>query len=314
MHKTTGKLVFGPVPSRRLGRSLGIDVLPLKTCNLNCIYCELGPTRSFTTSSVAPFSVKAIKNAFERYLERGKAPFDVVTITASGEPTLHKEIRGIVSAIKAMTDRPVAVLTNATLIGQEEVAEALCMTDMVLPSLDAGTETTFRKINRPCQGITLEQVVKGLEAFRRSYPGKILLETLFVRGINDSDTEVEAILRHVRRIRPDEVQINTVARPPAESWAEPVGAARLEAIREMLGPEARIITSFKRPRDEARKGPGEEELLEILKRRPLSREDIHDLFDQREDKVMALLMLLTERGLVQKKRLRGKDFYLKRER
>lgn len=312
MNKHTGKLIFGPVPSRRLGRSLGIDILPPKTCNLNCIYCELGPTNAYTTEFVDLVPPKAIEKAFLNYISKECTTFDVVTITASGEPTLHSELGEIIETIKKNIDKPVAVLTNATTLPLIWVREALSKADLVLPSFDAATEKTFRRINRPAKGIELGPIIEGLIKFRKEYRGRLLLEILFVKDVNDSPEEIEALLKYTQQICPDEIQINTVARPPAIGWASPVDPDKLEEIARMFGEKARVITSYMGSKERVSSAPDEDELLEMIKRRPLSLDDFKTLFGPYEKYAMEKLGGLVEKGIIEKRLLNNKEFYLVR--
>ena len=178
------RYVFGPVASRRLGRSLGVDLVPFKVCPLDCIYCQLGATVDLTTRRAAYVPVDEVLDELRRRLGEGVAA-DHVTLSGSGEPTLHSELATIVAEIKRMTTIPLAVLTNGMLLGEAEVRRALLPADVVIPNLDAGDEATFQRINRPATGLTLAGLVDGLIAFRREFRGRLLLEVFLVAGIND---------------------------------------------------------------------------------------------------------------------------------
>jgi wyosine [tRNA(Phe)-imidazoG37] synthetase (radical SAM superfamily) len=214
------KYVFGPIPSRRLGRSLGIDPVPLKTCNWNCVYCQLGrsmPMRIERKSYAPPDDVLREVRESLINLERN---IDWITFAGSGEPLLHSGIDRLIGGVKSMTRLPVAVLTNGSLLHLPEVRESVLAADAVLPSIDAGSADMFSKIDRPHPGITFEQHIEGLEAFRVMYRGKLWPEVVLVKGLNDTAEALEDIASALGRLRPDLVHINLPTRPPAESWVE----------------------------------------------------------------------------------------------
>ncbi|MDA8162364.1 MAG: radical SAM protein [Desulfobacteraceae bacterium] len=268
------KYCFGPVPSRRLGLSLGVDILPLKTCNLNCIYCELGPGAKYTCERGDYAPVELIKRDLESAVS-GAGEFDTLTFTASGEPTLHLRLGEMLSFAKTLTDRPLAVLTNATLLSDPAVREELAQADILLPSLDSVIPGRFRKINRPAPCVRIEGVIDGLIKLKKETGAVMWLEVLFVRGVNDLDEDVVALKEAIAAIRPDKVQINTVSRPPAERWPAPVSEERLYEIRRKLGCTAEVIADFKRPPLPENTGAATEAgIVNILIRRPLTFEDI----------------------------------------
>lgn len=299
---------FGPVPSRRLGLSLGVDLLPAKTCNMDCIYCELGRGSGVTCDVREYFPSQEIKEEIASIVDRGEPRFDCLTFTASGEPTLHSRLADLIAFSKGITHRPVVVLTNSGLVWQEETIKALSQADIVLASLDAARKETFRKINRPHACIELDRVIDGLGRLRRQMAGELWLEILFVSGINDSEEEVEALRHAAGQIDPHRIQLNTVVRPPAEEWARPVPKARLEEIRTVLGDRAEIIVDYKARMKAGASGLMEAEILEMLKRRPLTCREIKDLFGFDAD-IEGVLQRLERQGLVVTRRVDSKDFY-----
>ncbi len=318
MSETSHNIIFGPVPSRRLGRSLGIDILPLKTCNLNCVYCELGPTLSYTCSPTSICTPANISNALRDYLNShhclSDSPsstfFDYVTVTASGEPTLHSGLYEIIADIKErLPSTPLAVLTNSAMLFKKDVRNALLMADIVLPSLDAATDEAFRKINRPCKGLLIGEIVKGLIAFREAFSGKVALEVLFVANINDNEQEIRHLARAIDKIQPDEVQLNTITRPPAEKWAHPVSYKKLEEIASFLGARARIITSYK-GKAVSNTIPSKEDLLRTIKRRPISTVDIASLFPDCYNETLNLLDEMLKSGILKRVKLNEKEFFV----
>jgi wyosine [tRNA(Phe)-imidazoG37] synthetase (radical SAM superfamily) len=234
--------VFGPVPSRRLGQSLGIDTIPLKTCNWNCVYCQLGRTVPLTNDQREYVPAEEILLEAEQALKshmNGK--IDWVTFVGSGEPTLHSCIGWLIRQIKALTDTPIAVITNGSLLYLPEVREELMVADAILPTLDAGTAMLYRKINRPHPQATFERLVDGLIAFHKEYRGKLWVEVMLVRGLNDTPQALEDIAQILQRVKPDAVHINLPTRPPAETWVQPTDDEGLMRAISILGTTAEVV-------------------------------------------------------------------------
>jgi wyosine [tRNA(Phe)-imidazoG37] synthetase (radical SAM superfamily) len=228
------KYVFGPVPSRRLGRSLGIDPIPLKTCNWNCVYCQLGRTAPLINDRRDYFPrdqiVEQVKTALEAH---GRDEIDWVTFVGSGEPTLHASLGWMIRRVKTLTSVPIAVITNGSLLYRPDVREELRASDAVLPSLDGGTETLYRTINRPHPHLTFASLVEGLVTFRHGYRGKLWVEVMLAKSLNDSEEALKHLAVVLRRIGPDAVHLSLPIRPPAEPWVQPAneeGIIRAEAI------------------------------------------------------------------------------------
>lgn len=215
------KHVYGPVPSRRLGRSLGVDALTFKSCSFDCVYCQLGRTTNHTIERKEYIPTADILDEVRRKLENGDKP-EYISFAGSGEPTLHSGLGDIIRGIKAMTDVPVVVFTNGSLLWMPEVRADLAAADVVIPSLDGGDAALLDKVNRPAASLDFDRIVEGLIAFRGAFNGQIWLEVMLLGGISDDDASVDAIARLAERIRPDKVQINSVCRPPAETYALPV--------------------------------------------------------------------------------------------
>ena len=300
---------FGPVPSRRLGLSLGIDILPLKTCNLNCIYCELGPGVRYTCERGEYIPVELIKKDLEAKVSEGTV-FDTLTFTSSGEPTLHSGLGGLLRFAKTLTDRPLAVLTNATLLSDPEVRGELAYADIILPSLDSVISDHFRKINRPAPCVRMIDIVEGLINLRKEVSGAIWLEVLFVQGINDGDEDVDALKEAIEVIKPDKIQLNTVSRPPAERWARPVSEERLKDIQVALGYGAEVIVDFqRRPGSESASTTLETQLVDILLRRPLTLEDISLLTGIEAGILEKTLGKMEQMGIIKCKVFDNRPFY-----
>ena len=234
--------VFGPVSSRRLGRSLGIDPVPLKTCNFSCVYCQLGRTRRpvcdreewIDTDLVA----SEIRDAMTRH---GPRDADWVTFVGSGETTLHSGLGRLLETVRSQTDLPVAVITNGSLLYRSDVRKDLLLADAVLPSLDAGTEDAYRRINRPHPSFPFKQHVEGLIEFRRVFDGRLWLEVMLMNGVNDTTSALTAVAAAIERIEPDEVHLTLPTRPPAEAWVEPPDREGLERALLILGSVARLV-------------------------------------------------------------------------
>lgn len=228
--------IFGPVNSRRLGRSLGIDLFRNKLCNLNCIYCEVGRTLAPVGRRSAYSDTRSLLAEIDRFCADTArlAEVDVVTVTAKGEPTLHSDLGTILRHLKQMTSKPVAVLTNGTTLGDPRVRADLMVADIITPSLDAAREASFRAIDRPMDGLHLAAIIAGLTTFTHEYSGALWLEILLARDINDAPEDIEALIAAIRPMRVDRLQLNTVIRPPAEPFALPVAQDRLAAIASQL--------------------------------------------------------------------------------
>ena len=268
------RYLYGPVPSRRLGRSLGIDLVPHKVCTYNCIYCQIGETTQKTIIRKEYVPVNEILNEIETFLREGSSSVDYLSLGGSGEPTLHSEIGRIIEGIKAITSIPVAVITNGALLYEQEVRENLLKADVILPSMDAVSPDVFEKINRPYPGSSIERMIEGLVEFRKAFRGQIWLEILFCKGVNDKPEELKKMKEVIERIQPDLIHLNTVVRPPSEEWAIPLSEKEMEEIRAFFGERASIISEFNRHPSFVSERDIKEEILKILKRRPLSLSDL----------------------------------------
>ena len=236
------KYIFGPVPSRRLGQSLGIDTIPLKTCNWNCVYCQLGRTQPLRNERKEYYPSEEILAEAREALDAHKpGEIDWVTFVGSGEPLLHAKMGYLIRQVKRLTDLPVAVITNGSLLYLPEVRQELIPADAVLPSLDAGSADLYRKINRPYPKLTFEQFVEGLIAFRKTYWGKLWIEVMLVRGMNDNSQALWDIAKVLSLIEPDIVHINLPDRPPAETWVQPPIEESLLQAMAILGHSAQVV-------------------------------------------------------------------------
>lgn len=264
--------VFGPVPSRRLGKSLGVDLVPKKTCSFDCIYCQLGKTKTKTIERKEYAPAQQVIQQLKERLEKGPDP-DVITFSGSGEPTLHSEIGKIIRAIKGMTDIPVAVLTNASLLSIPEVRDNLMPADIVIPNLDAGSAEVFETINKPHPGVLFQDVVSGLMSFAKNFKGELIIEAFIIGGINAQVKEVKKIAKIAGQVSA-RVHLNTVARPPAYESAAAVDEKQLQTLAQIFDPPAQIIGEFKSDDQSTQSSAQMNDVLEIIKRRPCTINDI----------------------------------------
>lgn len=299
--------LFGPVPSRRLGRSLGVDLIPPKTCPYNCIYCEVGPT---TCQSRERFSyqTEAIIEELADYLKDPGVRPDVITLAGSGEPTLNLGLGRIIREIKAMSQIPVAVLTNGALLYLPEVRRELAAADVVLPSLDAGRAETYAAINRPLPELSFESLLDGLMAFRREYQGRIWLEVMLLKGLNDTEAELALLRQALAEIAPDKIQLNTAVRPVVEDSARPLDQAEMEAAAATLGGPVEIIASFSRA-DIAGSPCQDDDFVEMLSRRPMTAPDLAKALGLPLMQVEERLKHLKASGRISHNRYHDEEFY-----
>ena len=314
--------VYGPVPSRRLGRSLGVDIVPFKVCSLDCVYCQLGRTLEKTVErrDFAPIELvlAELRQVLAEHVEA-----DYISLAGSGEPTLHSRLGELIEGVKKVTDIPVAVLTNGTLFYLPDVRADCAKADVVMPSLDAADEETFRRINCPCPGINVEKVISGLCAFRDEFAGQIWLEVFFVEHINTGLDQVATIKDAIERIRPDKVHLNTAVRPTADPSVRRVDTETLQRIAARLGPRCEVVAdpapvhhealADKETPSDARACPPagsvSQTLLSMLKRRPCSLSDIRASLGLSRSDAMKHISNLHDQGLIQSEKKGASTFY-----
>jgi wyosine [tRNA(Phe)-imidazoG37] synthetase (radical SAM superfamily) len=267
--------VFGPVPSRRLGQSLGIDPIPLKNCNWSCVYCQLGRTRPLTNRRRDYFPAEEILGEVEQALDKHiPGEIDWVTFVGSGETLLYASLGGLLRQVKGITRLPLAVITNGSLLYLPEVRQELAAADAVLPTLDAGTAELYRKINRPHPDLTFELVVEGLTTFRRDYTGKLWVEVMLVGGLNDTPQALADIARILQEVRPDAVHINLPTRPPAETWVQlPTDEGLMLAVA-ILGEIAEVVRPAAGSFDLSGYGNPVDAILAIITRHPMRQQEL----------------------------------------
>ncbi len=307
------KHLFGPVDSRRLGISLGVDLVPLKTCSLNCVYCECGKTTKLTASPAEFVPTDEVIAELRMYLD-SRPRLDAVTFSGSGEPTLHSGIGRIIDVIKdEFSGYTVVVLTNGTLLWREPVRRSVLRADIIVPSLDAVSEGAFKKIARPAPGLTPGRLVEGLVRLREEFAGKILLEIFIVPGVNDTDEELGLLREACGRIRPDRVQINSLDRPGAEKWVCPLSAGDLARVKEFFSgfevdiigkPGSRNEMELKRKVDDLAVS-----VVATIGRRPSTVEDLCRALGASSGEVEKVLADLSSKGLLEARELPRGMFY-----
>ncbi len=301
--------VFGPVPSRRLGLSLGVDVVPHKVCSFDCIYCQLGRTTCKTLQRQASVDIDDVVAELRGVLPQVKANY--VTLSGSGEPTLSLDVGRLIREIKKLTSIPMAVLTNGSLLSCPGLQEELCGADLVVPSLDAGSQEVFERVNRPCAQLRIDSIIDGLERFSRAYRGRMWVEVMLVKGVNDSQEELERISSALKRVKAEKIQLNTVERPPVEAWANPLSVAEMERIRQYFDDRAELIVSAgcagisRKGASVDVEGPESAEtkarccrVLSLLRRRPCTMLDVANGLDMNVNEVSKFIGVLMSEGLI----------------
>ena len=305
------RYIFGPVPSRRLGISLGIDLIPKKFCTLDCVYCEVGKTTHLTTTRREYIKTYKILQELDDFMSKNPKP-DFITFSGSGEPTLNMATEEIIRYIKTRySGIPVAVLTNGTLLYDTSVRKTLLQADVVLPSLDAATEKAFEKINRPAKELNLEKYIDGLVAFRKEYKGKIWLEVFILPGYNDDAENLEALKNAIMRIQPDSVQLNTLDRPGTVPELKPAPIELLENIAEQWQPlPVEIIAkNHSRKSNKAYNSNVENTIWQTISRRPCTIDDLSEITGLHVNELNKYLDQLEADGKIETETLARGTFY-----
>ena len=300
---TETQFVFGPVPSRRLGQSLGIDPLPAKTCNWNCVYCQLGRTTHMVQGRERAeyFPREDILEEVRAVLTKHQpGEIDWVTFVGSGEPTLYSELGWLIRQVKACGEIPVAVITNGSLLYLSDVRADLMAADAVLPSLDAGDEDLYRQINRALPELSFERLLNGLVAFRKSFSGALWVEVMLIKGLNDTEQALSQLADALRAIGPDQVHINLPTRPPAEPWVMPPDQDGIARAARILGEVALVVQPVAGKFDLGNGQDLEEAVLQILTRHPMNEAQLREaLSNYRVESQDAILENLLESGRAQ---------------
>ncbi len=270
------KYLFGPVPSRRLGMSLGIDLVPHKVCTLDCVYCECGATTKLTIDRKEYILFDKVREEVEHYFDNNPDP-DYITFSGSGEPTLNSRIGDMISLLKNIRPAiPIAILTNGTLLSSKQLRKELLQSDVVLPSFDAALESSFQKLNRPHTSLTVDTYIQGLGDFKKEFKGEVWLEIFILPGYNDSEEDLQLLKDAIIKINPDKVQLNTLDRPGAVQGIQPATHADLARINanwdleniEIIAaaPQRKEIKSYREDIASA--------ILETIARRPCTIDDL----------------------------------------
>ncbi|MDZ7740040.1 MAG: radical SAM protein [Bacteroidales bacterium] len=306
------KYLFGPVPSRRLGMSLGVDLVPRKVCSLDCVYCEVGKTSKLTTERKEYVPYHIITKELQHFFENNPDP-DYITFSGSGEPTLNSRLGDVMKFIRQLKpDIPIAVLTNGTLLWDSDVRDELMGADMVLPSLDAATARAFGRINRPAGDLDIERYIQGLIDFSNEYRGIIKLEVFILSGYNDDREELDELKKAIVRIAPDTVQLNTLDRPGTVSKLKPATKEELEKIIEYWDlPGVEIIAAAPvRKEQQSYRRDAEEAIMGMIYRRPCTVDDLSDTLGLHISEINKYLDVLESENKISSVRQKRGVFYV----
>lgn len=294
------KFIFGPVPSRRLGMSLGVDLVPQKVCSLDCVYCEVGTTTKLTTQRMEYVPYEKVVSELTEYLENNPAP-DYITFSGYGEPLLNSRIGDVLKFIKENYPHlKIAILTNGTLLSDEKVRAEIMEADIVLPSIDAATDKVYKKLNRPEKSLKVEKHIQGLVDFSKEFKGDIWLEVFILPGYNDNSNEVCQLKKAIHEIQPSMVQLNTLDRPGAIEGLYPATKEQLEDIKSKLDFENTIIVASAQTRttNKAYRDDRESAILETISRRPCTIHDLRDIMGLHINEINKYLDILEAEGKI----------------
>ena len=301
------KHLFGPVPSRRLGRSLGVDLTPHKTCSFDCIFCQLGRTtnRTITRKDYVPTSL--VTEEILDWIENdGRA--DYITLAGSGEPTLHSSFGEVIDSVKSVTTFPVALLTNGSLLGDAEVRQAAARADVVKVSLSAWDPFSFEHVNRPHPDVTLRNIIEGTWMLREELSNELWVEVFIAWGVNSVPKDVSKIAELIRPLRPDKIQLNTAVRPPAEAFVEAASEEHLVKLAGLFTPRAEVIADF----DSSQSAPvkaNEQSVLAMLGRRPCTADQMAKAFGMHRNELSKYIGKLMRSGQIDAQRKEGDLYY-----
>lgn len=294
------KYVFGPILSRRLGTSLGVDLVTPRTCPQDCIYCEARATENLTAERREYVPVDQVLIELESVMKTIPAP-EFITFSGAGEPTLNSRIGEVAAFIKSrFPEQKVCLLTNGVLLRDDSLRRELSVVDLVIPSLDASSEEEYKLINRPVSTSTLAQLVKDIAGFARVFPHRLVLEIFVIPGMNDSDESIERFGELVKIIAPAAVQLNTLDRPGVLKNLSPAPPETLAKFTAKLSPVCEVESVMPLPENKMKSVTtvGEEKLLELLRHRRLSPGEIAAITGIPEAELMPQIARLCERGLL----------------
>ncbi|MBW1804205.1 MAG: radical SAM protein [Deltaproteobacteria bacterium] len=301
------KYLFGPVPSRRFGRSLGVDLTPYKTCTLDCVFCQLGRTTNKTVARKEYVPTDAVIAEISKWLKTdGKA--DYITISGSGEPTLHDRFGEVLAFIRDNCTIPAVLLTNGTLLHLSEVRDAALLANVVKVSLSAWDQVSFGWVNRPHPQLRFDRLLEGQKAFRKRFRGELWLEVFVVAGMNAMPVDVSRIATLAERIGPDRIHLNTAVRPPAEDFAAPLSKEWLSSLCHLFRPAAEVIAEFSTEKN-LKLQANKETVLAMLQRRPCTADQIAEGFGMHLNEVSKYLGNLLRTGQIREERKNNAVYY-----
>jgi len=300
------RYLFGPVPSRRFGRSLGVDLVPAKTCTADCVFCQLGRTRHQTLERCEYVPTPIVLDELQRWFAQDSAT-DYVTLAGSGEPTLHSRFGAVLEFIRSKNRFPSALLSNGMLFHLKEVRAAASAANVIKIALSAWDQVSFMKIVRPPANYPFARLLEGYAHFRSEFSGQIWLEVFVLEGLNSRPEQIARIAALAREFSPDRIHLNTTIRPPAEPAAKPVTRMQLLELAEMFQPRAEVIAEFSTS-CQAHTPFDEESILSLVRRHPCTRQQIADAFGLPEHETATLLARLERKGRLQTER-HGDDIY-----
>jgi wyosine [tRNA(Phe)-imidazoG37] synthetase (radical SAM superfamily) len=238
------KYIYGPVKSRRLGLSLGINLTSYKACTFDCVYCQLGQTTIKTQERKEYVDIREILDELKGWLEKNNqasSSVNFISLSGSGEPTLNLKIGELISRIKELTPVPVAVITNSSFLNQSSIRNELLSADLIVPSLDAVTQSILEKVDKPIPQVKVEEIIEGLKNLRKEYRGKIWLEVMLIKGLNDDLRHIKKMKEVIDLINPDKIQVNSPVRSTTQLNVLPVAKAKLNKIKEIFGEKCEIL-------------------------------------------------------------------------
>jgi wyosine [tRNA(Phe)-imidazoG37] synthetase (radical SAM superfamily) len=299
--------IFGPVPSRRFGRSLGVDLTPHKTCSLDCVFCQLGRTTDKTINREEYVPTQDVIQEIDEWIKTEEEA-DYITLSGSGEPTLHLHFGEVLRSIRDKSTIPAVLLTNGTLLYLPEVRDAASHADIVKVSLSAWDQASYGRVNRPHPQLKFHQLVEGQKAFRRQFRGELWMEVFLVQGMNSSPSEVSRIASLAGEIKPDRIQLNTAVRPPAEGFAESLSMERMLSLCHLFYPNAEVIAEFELEKD-SKMQINKETVLSMLRRRPCTASQIASVFGMHINEVAKYLGNLMSSGQIREERRNNTLYY-----
>jgi len=306
------KYLFGPVPSRRFGRSLGVDLIPYKTCSLDCVFCQLGRTTEKTVTRQEYFPTDKVLAELQEWLKRdGRA--DYITLSGSGEPTLHSRFGEVLEFIRKSSTIPAVLLTNGTILQLPEVRDAAAWANVVKISLSVWDQASYGWLNRPHPQLRFDHLFEGQKAFRAQFKGQLWMEVFLIGGMNSIPADIRKIAALAEEIGPDRIQLNTAIRPPAEDFATALPRERMEALTHLFHPTAEVIAEFRVKRADHMQA-NQETIFSMLKRRPCTEDQISDILGMHLNEVSKYLGNLIRTDQISIKRKNTALYYAAKSR